>query len=485
MLNCLTHLTPSCACILVLSVDPFSLDSVPGYLDVVSKKLDLKTLSANLEAGMYNSRQAFFDDASMIFNNAIKYHGTRETKWIAKPAKEMLKVVQRELKNLDKRPSKILTKQKAGSLKLKMKKEPGAEIAGAGIGHTAPTIMPPDVKPKVTLKLKTGGATKSKDKIVAAKAKPTQPKLKLKLSLSKKVEAPVAATTGDETKVPGIKQEKTAKTTKIKLSGPRGKELPEGVTAPTTTKKTNAKSTIVKAPAKAAAAAAGKATKKGATKKTTTKKTKKAATSLALSPSSIPGGAASMMTPVRKAQCAKILAGLKRRKAKSVAWFIAPVSDKNIIQDYRAKIKHPVCISGIQSKLDKNEYKTVAQFVLDIRRIFANCLRFNTSMKDRLRPLAVDLQATAEDLMTTFLVRGQKLPTGNPADLYPPLLYCWSFCIKVLNTLFNLTNPVDGQPTVLYFLHPVTMYCGGQYPPDYLNLVKRPMDFGTITSKYV
>ena len=447
-------------------------------MDVVSKKLDLKTLSANLEAGMYNSRQAFFDDASLIFHNAIKYHGTRETKWIAKPAKEMLKVVQRELKNLDKRPSKILTKQKAGSLKLKMKKEPGIETDGSG--RTTPTtIMPPDVKPKVTLKLKTGGATKSKDKMVAAKAKPTQPKLKLKLSLSKKVEAPGVA--GDETT--GIKQEKAGKATKIKLSGPRGKELPEGVTAPTTTKKTTAK--MVKPPAKAATAAAGKATKKGTTKKTTTKKTKKAVTVVVSSPSAIPGGAASTMTPVRKAQCAKVLAGLKRRKAKSVAWFISPVSDKNIIQDYRAKIKHPVCISGIQSKLDKNEYKTVAQFVLDIRRIFANCLRFNTSMKDQLRPVAVDLQATAEDLMTTFLVRGQKLPTGNPADLYPPLLYCWSFCIKVLNTLFNLTNPVDGQPTVLYFLHPVTMYCGGQYPPDYLNLVKRPMDFGTITSKYV
>lgn len=191
------------------------------------------------------------------------------------------------------------------------------------------------------------------------------------------------------------------------------------------------------------------------------------------------------MTPLRKAQCSKILSGLKRRKTKAVSWFLSPVSDKNIIQDYRAKIKHPVCISGMQNKLDKNEYKTVAQFVLDLRRIFANCLRFNTSMKDRLRPLAVDLLSTSEDLIATFLIRGQKLPTNNPSDVYPQLLYCWSFCIKVLNTLFNLTNPVDGQPTVLYFLHPVTMYCGGQYPPDYLNLVKRPMDFGTITSKYV
>jgi len=187
-----------------------------------------------------------------------------------------------------------------------------------------------------------------------------------------------------------------------------------------------------------------------------------------------------MMTPLRKIQCSKILSGLKRRKNKTINWFLTPVSDKNIIQDYRAKIKNPMCISMMQNKLDRNEYSTVAQFVLDLRRIFANCLRFNTSMKDRLRPLAAELLATAEDLSVTFLITGQKLPAS---DVYPPLLYCWSFCIKVLNTLFNLTNPCDQQPTVLYFLHPVTMYCGGQYPPDYLTLVKKPMDFGTITSK--
>lgn len=542
-----------------LFVEPFPLESVPGYLDVVTKKMDLKTLSSNLDSGLYSSRPAFFEDAQMIFHNAIAYHGTRETKWITKPAKEMIKVVQRELKNLDKRPSKILTKQKAGSIKLKVggggssssggggtkiKKEGGKAVptsviaaASAG-GKMASTAIPPPaetsttVKPKsISLKLKTGGSTaksSKSDKAVPVKAKPTQPKLKLKLSLSKKISnapprpPPTAPSTAPGVEAAGssntntkatVKAEKPTKTTKIKLTGPRGKELPEGVTAPTTNKKTTtAKSTAataaantatttgsttgsattIKAPAKATT---GKTTKKGTTKKTTTtKKTKKSvavAVAVAVAASTaappavitpIPGGAASMMSPVRKEQCSKILAGLKRRKAKAVSWFLSPVSDKNIIQDYRAKIKHPVCITGMQSKLDKNEYKTVAQFVLDLRRIFANCLRFNTSMKDRLRPLAVELLSTGEDLIATFVIRGQKLPSSSPSDIYPQLLYCWSFCIKVLNTLFNLTNPADGQPTVLYFLHPVTMYCGGQYPPDYLNLVKRPMDFGTITS---
>jgi Bromodomain len=326
-----------------------------------------------------------------------------------------------------------------------------------------------------------------------------------------------------------VKGEKSSKVQQIRLSGPRGKELPKGVTAPTATtakkitgkatagkssssaKATTAKATSTKTPtAKAtgvkttttvkAIAVAGKpppakaATGKAAKKKKTTKKMKKATeptTSLpasaaqsATSASASPTGAASMMTPIRKAQCAKIISGLKRRKNKSIAWFLLPVSDKNIVQDYKAKIKHPMCISTMQNKLDKNEYRTLAQFVLDLRRIFANCLRFNTSMKDRLRTVSVELVSTAEDLLVAFLIRGQNppLPAGAP-DVYPPLLYCWSFCMKVLNTLFNLTNPSDGAPTVLYFLHPVTCYCGGQYPPDYLTLVKKPMDFGTITSK--
>ena len=456
-------------------------------MDVVSKKLDLKTVSDQLEAGTYASRQEFLDDASMIFQNAIKYHGSRETKWISKPAKEMLKVVQREMKNMDKRPSKLLTKQtkSSGALKLKMK-TPSAVTGKTPPSSTPAALLADDlhataapasaaapagasqVKPKVTLKLKTSTLMKSKDKTVS-KAKPTQPKLKLKLSLGAKPATVEPATPAGASDAASTTSASKSKTTKPKLSGSRGKELPEGVAASTTTNSNNNTSATAK---------------KTSTKKT--KKPKKSTDSSSLPPFSGGGSTAVVMTPVRKVQCSKILAGLKRRKFKEISWFLNPVSDKNIVQDYRAKIKHPVCVAGIQNKLEKNEYKTVAHFVLDMRRMFANCLRFNTSMKDRLRPIAVDLLSTAEDLMATFLIREgqqQRLNTVETTNVYPPLLFCWSFCIKVLNTLFNLTNPSDGQPTVLYFLHPVTMYCGGQYPPNYLNVVKRPMDFGTITSK--
>lgn len=150
------------------------------------------------------------------------------------------------------------------------------------------------------------------------------------------------------------------------------------------------------------------------------------------------------------------------------------------MQDYRKKIKFPVDLSTMTSKLDKNEYNSIASFVLDLRRIFANCLRYNTSIKDSLRPIAVEVLVAAEEYLNVFLAKPE-----HPTQVYPPMLFCWKLCLSVLDTLYNLTNPEDGQPTALYFLHPVSFYCGGQFPPDYLEKVSQPMDFGNVTAQLI
>ena len=80
--------------------------------------------------------------------------------------------------------------------------------------------------------------------------------------------------------------------------------------------------------------------------------------------------------------------------------------------------------------------------------------------------------------MTIFLA-------GQESANYPRLLYCWTLCINVLDTLCNIVNPSDGHQTVLYFLHPVSVYCGGQFPPGYLEKIPKPMDFGTVMSNLV
>lgn len=187
------------------------------------------------------------------------------------------------------------------------------------------------------------------------------------------------------------------------------------------------------------------------------------------------------MTPARKAQCAKVLTGLKRREHKAIGWFLQPVSDKAIVQDYRAKIPNPMDVSTMQTKLtDKNDYATIASFVLDLRRIYSNCLRYNTSIKDSLRPVAARGLETVEKLLTVFLAKPE-----SPTQVYPPLLFCWKLCLSALDTLYNLTNPEDGQMTAYYFLYPVSFYCGGQFPPDYLEKITKPMDYGTVTSNLI
>jgi hypothetical protein len=87
---------------------------------------------------------------------------------------------------------------------------------------------------------------------------------------------------------------------------------------------------------------------------------------------------------------------------------------------------------------------------------------------------------TTEKLFTVFLAKPEA-----PAQVYTPLLFCWKLCLSILDTLYNLTNPDDGQMTAYYFLYPVSFYCGGQFPPDYLEKIAKPMDYGTVTSNLI
>lgn len=175
-------------------------------------------------------------------------------------------------------------------------------------------------------------------------------------------------------------------------------------------------------------------------------------------------------------QCWKVLAGLRRRQQKNIKWFAVPITDKKILPDYNLKIKHPMDIQTVQSNLEKGLYDTdVPAFCLDVRRIFANALQFNTAMKDSLRPIAIEVLQTADDLLQVFLSSEKLGPQQQHS--YQPLLYCWKLCIDVLNTIYKLENSSDGQPLALYFFHPVMYYCMGEVPPGYSEKVKKPSKF--------
>ena len=455
-----------------LFLQPLNIAEVPGYFDVVPHQrfLDLYTVTSSLDS--YSSMSEFWRDLQGIFENAIAYHQERESKWIAKMARDMLKVVKKEKQKRDGGQSQptadasspdVSERKKPFSFKIKLSSKQSDPTANAPASATEMGSLamaaPVPVASSETISIK------SDDK-KAVKAKPTQPKLKLKLTLGNKLKkdpmpADNAAATGNPTEMgsqappaaASLKQSTTSKPKiSLKLGGAgsnsRGKELPKGVSV----------TSAVAAPSPA-------------------KKQKKPKP-----PAPTTSSTVSIGKPVKNsgsfpvAQALKVLTGLRRRgQDKSVAWFLTPVSDKNILPDYKAKVKYPSDIGTMTSKIEKGSYSSVAAFVLDLRRIFGNCLVYNISLKDSLRSVGVENMQTSEELLKVFF----KEYPGS----YPPLLHCWKLCIGVLDTLYNLTNPNDGQSTALYFQYPVSYYCGGQFPPDYHEKVSKPMDFGTITSK--
>ena len=145
------------------------------------------------------------------------------------------------------------------------------------------------------------------------------------------------------------------------------------------------------------------------------------------------------------------------------------------------RITHYFCSpSTLYIRLDKNQYSTVDEFVLDLRRIASNCLQYNTTVNDSFRPVAVEFLTLAEDLCKLFIAKPEL-----PKVVYPCILYCWADCVRVLSALINIKNADDEHQSAWFFLHPVTFFCGGVYPEGYTEKVKKPIDFGTIVQNLI
>lgn len=518
-----------------LFLSPVSLDVVPGYLTVVPRPMDLGTVGKQLEAGEYSTTEAFWEDVKLTFHNAMAYHSTQSTSWICKVAEQMMKLCLKEKSKMERKASGTSSSSGSG-LKLKLSnKSSKKELSHPAGGDTIndPTI--PSPKPKISLKIKMPSGTNPPAPtpvpvVNATAAAPTKLKLKLSLSLGKKsantintttapvpnsdsltipnknlVKTPkanhtkittsIGTTTTPRTITPKTVTSKEKKTpAKFRLLAPsRGKELPKGVgevpvatisSAPTATAAATTTSTITVPKSTTVKSTATKSGEKKSSKpkkilpthKVPIKPTTPLSTpKLILKTKQAPVASTNnIMTEKRKAQCLKVIAGLKRRKSKEIIWFLQPVSDKGIVDDYRAKIKNAMDLGTMTIKLEKNEYRDLNEFVLDLRRVFGNCLRYNTSIKDSFRTLGMDMLMTAEQLMAHFI--------GEAESTYLPLLYCWRLCVGILDALLNVINPADGHQTAHYFLHPVSFFFGGVFPSDYLDKIKKPMDFGTVTS---
>lgn len=426
-----------------LFLEPVDPKFVPNYNDVVKRPMDLGTIKKNLDGAegattTYRTREEFWADVDIVFENAIFFHTPiKENAWIAKLAKQMQKLVEREKKKAEKKVSG------------------GGGGAGAGIVSGA-------------TQKKKRGRPPSRD----AASDPPKPAVKLKLSAPKAASAATEPSQGEAGASTAVKAKPSKPKLKLKLGGggggaagsvgssSRGKAVPSDVGKAKPTAKVSKPKLKLSISESTGPAPAGKGRGPGG------KKIPPARTSITL-------------TPAELAQCSKALSAIRHRNThEDIQWFLRPVSDPQLVDDYKSKIRHPSDLGTIATKLDKNQYSNVADFVLDVRRIFANCLRYNTTVNDSFRPLAKKLAEQSEGILALFVAA----PTA-PKRVYPRLLYCWKLCLSLLDTLLNMTNPNDGQQAAYFFMHPVSFYLGGALPEGYLAKVQTPMDFGTITSR--
>jgi hypothetical protein len=151
-----------------LFLEPVDPTYFTDYLTIVKKPMDLRTLGENLEAEKYENREEFYNDANLIWENAIAFNGGRsESQFVVGLAKKMSAAFERERKKAERRSIVNNSEAEASSV------------------ATAPE------KKKIKLSLKRsslGDSTKSLEgdkSNDAASVKKTNKKIKLKLKTAK------------------------------------------------------------------------------------------------------------------------------------------------------------------------------------------------------------------------------------------------------------------------------------------------------------
>ncbi|OQV16625.1 putative Homeotic protein female sterile [Hypsibius exemplaris] len=89
-----------------------------------------------------------------------------------------------------------------------------------------------------------------------------------------------------------------------------------------------------------------------------------------------------MSEPMR--QCSSILRELMGAKHSGIAWpFYKPVDVQGLgLTDYYQVIKQPMDMGTVKDRMDRREYNTPAEFARDMRLIFTNCSKYNSSESD-------------------------------------------------------------------------------------------------------
>ncbi|XP_065313021.1 serine-rich adhesin for platelets-like isoform X3 [Gordionus sp. m RMFG-2023] len=108
--------------------------------------------------------------------------------------------------------------------------------------------------------------------------------------------------------------------------------------------------------------------------------------------------------PVQMKYCADLIKDLFSKKHHAYTWpFYTPVDALELnLPDYHDIIKIPMDLSTVKKKVEARDYKNPADFVNDVRLIFANCYKYN--------PPDHDVVAMAKKLQDVFEKRYAKMP---------------------------------------------------------------------------
>ena len=280
-----------------LFLDPVDPTYFPDYPVIVKRPMDLRTLKQNLDNGtVYATKEEFYADAKLIFDNAILFNKDRESKFVVDLANRMIKAFDRLRKNAEKKAARLAAKSPT--------------TASSGDNNNNSSVAKPAPKrPSLPTSL---NKSKSQSDVVGGKKKKINIKLKRQQSTSSIGAMSTGASSNDSggDNEPIIKKSETTKL-KLKLSTDGSKRNLVGNNDASTKGKSKSSSSTPKAK---------------------------------------PGVEIVSMDDARRAQCYKIISSLKRRQKAACQWFHRPVSDPAIIKDYKEKIKYPMDLSSISSK---------------------------------------------------------------------------------------------------------------------------------------
>lgn len=200
--------------------------------------------------------------------------------------------------------------------------------------------------------------------------------------------------------------------------------------------------------------------------------------------------------------CQRILKGLKRHR--EAGPFLLPVDPVALnIPDYLTVIKQPMDLGTISKKLDLNQYGTAENFMADVRLMLTNCFTYNapdsqvTKMGRNIEKYFNTSMAKMPNEIGTFTAAAPKATSsGNSPNNARPKRESVSgaasstarrvssapgasltFCSSVLRELMKKTNTHLNWPFMIP-VDPVALNL-----PDYFDVVKEPMDLGTIRKK--